>query len=61
MAAAGADEETAYVERADPLYTRWISSKDGVRLGVPEEWLGKKVGQYFGAPPSNGRLVQEIE
>jgi hypothetical protein len=49
--------------RANPIYTRWISTKDGVKLGVPEEWLGKKVGRCFGPPlsPSNGSLVHEIE
>lgn len=60
MAQAGADVEAALVEKADPLYTRWISDKDGVRLGVPEEWLGKKVGRYF-APLPNGRLIQEVD
>jgi hypothetical protein len=51
------------VEPANPLYTRWISTKDGIKLGVPEEWLGKRAGHTFGPPlpPSNGALVQEIE
>ena len=50
-------------ERANPLYTRWLSTKDGIRLGVPEEWLGKRIGSMFGSPlpPSNGALVQELE
>ena len=56
-------EEVEIEQKAEPLYTRWVSTKDGVKLGVPEEWLGKKVGQYFGPPlPSNnGSLVQEVE
>ncbi|EXJ54146.1 hypothetical protein A1O7_09483 [Cladophialophora yegresii CBS 114405] len=56
------EEEDIYL-RANPLYTRWVSTKDGVKLGVPEEWLGKKVGRYFGPPlsSSNGSLVQEVE
>lgn len=60
--AAAADEEIM-VEKADPMFTRWISTKDGVKLGVPDEWLGKNVGRYFGPPlpPSNGRMVQEVE
>ena len=50
-------------EKANPLYTRWISTKNGVRLAVPEEWLGKNAGRMFGPPlpASNGSLVQEIE
>lgn len=57
-----AEEEEEY-ERANPLYTRWISTKDGVRLGVPEEWLGKKAGRMFGPPlpPSSGALLQEAD
>lgn len=56
-------EEEEIEARADPLFTRWISTKDGVKLGVPEEWLGKRVGKYFGPPlsRSNGAMVQEVE
>jgi Ino eighty subunit 2 len=64
----GPIEEEA-VEKPNPLYTRWISTKNGVRLGVPDEWLGKQAGRMFGPPraptngnlpPSNGALVQEL-
>ncbi|KPI43541.1 uncharacterized protein AB675_6731 [Cyphellophora attinorum] len=64
----GPMEEEA-VEKPNPLYTRWISTKNGVRLGVPDEWLGKQAGRMFGPPraptngnlpPSNGALVQEL-
>lgn len=50
------------VDKANPLYTRWVSTKDGVRLGVPEEWIGKEVGRAFGIPlaSGNGSLVQEL-
>ncbi|KAK4939499.1 hypothetical protein LTR10_020208 [Elasticomyces elasticus] len=55
-------EEEEWVPKANPLYTRWTSSKEGIKLGVPEEWLGKRVGGYFGAPlSSNTSLVQEVE
>jgi len=56
--------EEEYIEqKADPLFTRWISTKEGIKLGVPEEWLGKKVGRYFSPSTirGNGALVQEIE
>ena len=57
-----AEDEEIEVERANPLFVRWVNNKDGSRIGVPEEWLGKKVGRVFGPPPppSNGRLVEEI-
>lgn len=60
---AAAEEGEEIEIKADPLYTRWISTKDGVKLGVPEEWLGKNVGRCFGPPlpPSNGKLVQELD
>jgi Ino eighty subunit 2 len=58
--ASPADEEIE-VEKADPLFARWITNKDGSRIGVPEEWLGKRVGRLFGPPPPNsGKLVEEI-
>ncbi|KIW77365.1 hypothetical protein Z517_09811 [Fonsecaea pedrosoi CBS 271.37] len=63
-AAAGSPyEEEDLPQRANPLYTRWISTQEGVRLGVPEEWLGKKVGRYFGPPypSSSNMLIQETE
>ncbi|KAJ9497027.1 hypothetical protein LTR99_003771 [Exophiala xenobiotica] len=68
LAAAAAAIGTPYEEeevapRAHPLYTRWVNTKEGIKLGVPEEWLGKNVGRYFEASlqPSKGALVQEVE
>jgi Ino eighty subunit 2 len=68
-AAAAADgigspyEEEDFYPRAHPVYTRWVSTRNGVKLGVPEEWLGKNVGRCFGPPlpHSSGALVQEID
>lgn len=60
------DEEE--VEKPNPLFTRWVSNKDGVRLGVPEEWLGKQAGRLFGPPVAqnggimtSGMLVEELD
>lgn len=59
--ASPAEGEDIEVENANPLFIRWVNNKDGSRIGVPEEWLGKKVGRLFGAPPpNNGKLVEEI-
>jgi Ino eighty subunit 2 len=65
VAAEGAENESPgeeVVEKPNPLYTRWISDRHGVRLGVPEEWLGKRVGRVFGPPKpmSSGQLIEEI-
>lgn len=59
--ASPAEFEEIEVERANPLFVRWVNNKDGSRIGVPDEWLGKKVGRVFGPPPPNrGRSVEEI-
>lgn len=56
-------EEEEVAPRAHPLYTRWVSTRDGIKLGVPEEWLGKNVGRYFEASlqPSKGASAQQVE
>jgi hypothetical protein len=40
-----------------------VTSKEGSKLGIPEEWLGKKVGRMFGPglTPSSNVVVQEVE
>jgi Ino eighty subunit 2 len=66
VAAEGAENESPgeeAIEKPNPLFTRWISDRQGVRLGVPEEWLGKQVGRMFGPPKSisSGKLIEEIQ
>lgn len=55
------DENNEYT--ADPLYTRWVSSLSGSRLGVPIEWLegaaGPSLAQGWTRPPER-TLVEEI-
>lgn len=42
-----------------PKMVRWVSNKDGIRVGVPESWLAGPVGRVF--MPQGGRgLVQEV-
>jgi hypothetical protein len=44
------------------MYTRWVSTQEGVKLSVPDEWLGKKVGYGFGPATVGGNgLMQEIQ
>ncbi|KAL6717367.1 hypothetical protein ACLMJK_005282 [Lecanora helva] len=42
---------------ANPVFVRWISDKNGCRLGVPGEWLGQPGGRVFGAR----KMVEEVE
>ncbi|KAL9098721.1 MAG: hypothetical protein Q9163_005670 [Psora crenata] len=59
------DDEMAEVEEevqpANPLYVRWVSTKEGCRVGVPGEWLGAPVGRIFGGAAGNGKMVEEVE
>jgi len=76
MAAAAAEAETGTPgadgeyepPRANPLYTRWISNKDGSRLAVPDEWLEGPLGEMFRSgdakavsiASSGGKMVEEV-
>lgn len=42
---------------ANPVFVRWISDRDGCRVGVPGEWLGTPVGRVFGEK----KVVEEVE
>ncbi|KAK4691155.1 Ino eighty subunit 2, partial [Lecanoromycetidae sp. Uapishka_2] len=58
----GGDESPPEIEEeqvppANPVYVRWISNKDGCRLGVPGQWFGQPVGAVFG----ERKMVEEVE
>lgn len=57
--AASADQEVAEPEKPDPTMVRWVSGREGSRVGVPEEWLDIPAGRVFGGNGS-GKLVQEV-
>ena len=42
---------------ANPVYVRWISDKEGGRIGVPGEWFGQAVGSIF----EERKMVEEVE
>ncbi len=42
---------------ANPVYVRWISDRDGCRVGVPGKWFGTPVGRVFG----ESKVVEEVE
>ncbi|MCJ1472052.1 hypothetical protein MMC13_000697 [Lambiella insularis] len=60
----GGDETPAEcemeIERANPVYTRWICSRNGIRVGVPGEWEGTGVGKVFGLTGWN-RVEEVVE
>lgn len=35
--------------KANPMFVRWVSNKDGNRIGVPEEWIEGPAGAIFRA------------
>jgi Ino eighty subunit 2 len=48
------------VERANPVFARWVSGREGLRLGVPQEWEGSGAGRVFGGGGWKG-AVEEVE
>jgi Ino eighty subunit 2 len=64
MATPGAEEGEE--ERADPLFVRWVSSKEGSRIGVPDEWmemegcLGEVLRRGWSGANGSGRMVEEV-
>ncbi|KAL3462888.1 PAPA-1-like conserved region-domain-containing protein [Aspergillus heterothallicus] len=57
-AAADQQEAAPDAEPIDPTMVRWVSGREGSRVGVPEEWLGTPGGQIFGGTPR--KLVEEL-
>lgn len=62
-----AQDEDGELERANPLFVRYVQNAKGTQLGVPEEWLEAPVGKLFTgnlAPktqkPFTGRMVEEV-
>lgn len=59
--ASAAEIKEAEVEKANPLFSRWISNSQGSKLAVPEEWLDKRVGKIFTtSSPQVTKLVTEV-
>jgi Ino eighty subunit 2 len=60
------DSDDADSMKANPLFVRWVSNKEGNFIGVPEEWLEGPVGAVFqgGVKQSGsgmgGKLIEEI-
>lgn len=49
--------------RADPLLVRWISTKEGSRVAVPDEILAGPAGRVFAGGAGKlggGKMVEEV-
>jgi len=49
-------------QKPDPTMIRWVNSRDGCKVAVPDELFGTPVARVFGEAPSNGnrKLVEEV-
>lgn len=58
------EQEQPEIEKPDPTMIRWISDRDGCKVGVPQEWLGTSAGRMFGSNTSGDnqtrKLVEEV-
>ena len=55
------------MERANPLFVRYIQNAKGSQLAIPDEWLQTPVGNVFvgqmekaSKTPFRGRMVEEV-
>ncbi|KAK0100559.1 hypothetical protein ONS95_007018 [Cadophora gregata] len=54
--------------KPNAMFVRWVSTKEGNRIGVPEEWLDAPVGRVFdgsvkmggGHGMGGGKLIEEV-
>lgn len=58
-----AGDQTPDVEsqKANPVFVRWTSTKDGSRVGVPDEMLSGPAGRVFvQGGLGRGKMVEEV-
>lgn len=60
------NEEAAEIVPANPVFVRWVSDRQGCRVGVPAEWEGTPMGQVFVGGSNaggsvSGKMVEEVE
>lgn len=50
-------------EKPNPVYIRWVSDRNGSRVGVPSEWLENGLEHSIGRIFTGGgrRMVEEVE
>lgn len=67
LLAAGDETPDTEPQRADPMFVRWVSNKEGSRVAVPDELLIGPAGRVFGGPGpgvgvglGGGKMVEEV-
>jgi len=61
-----ADGSPESEQKPDPVFVRWVSNKDGNRVGVPVEWLDGPIGAVFqggikqASKGMGGKLIEEV-
>lgn len=53
-------EDGEILERPDPVFVRYVQSREGVRLGVPRDWVDGPVGEVFRREGGGRRMVEEV-
>ncbi|KAI0162949.1 PAPA-1-like conserved region family protein [Pestalotiopsis sp. NC0098] len=56
-----AEEAALLEEKPNPVFVRWVSNKDGERVGVPDEIMAGPAGKVF-VPGGlkSGKMVEEV-
>ncbi|KAK1754320.1 PAPA-1-like conserved region-domain-containing protein [Echria macrotheca] len=52
--------DSEQMQRADPLFVRWVNNKEGSRVGVPDDMLIGPVGRVFKGKLGSGKMVEEV-
>lgn len=69
MLAAAEEAQDTEPQRPNPMFIRWVNSKEGSRVAVPDELLSSPAGRLFtggggksgtSAPFSSGKMVEEV-
>jgi Ino eighty subunit 2 len=45
-------------QRANPVFVRWISSKEGSKLAIPDDMVAGPMAPVFGL--GGGKMVEEV-
>lgn len=48
-------------QRPNVTFVRWVSTKQGSRLAVPEDMLAGPSGKVFGGGLAAGKMVEEVQ
>lgn len=59
---AAAETSETDMQKASPVFIRWVSSKNGNLVAVPDEIMDGPAGAVFGdkSDKSSGKLVMEV-